>query len=68
MPTKPAKAPAPKRDMRNHAAKARDAFLESEAGQRALSGVTSGQYLRNRLITAFESGYLQGTHAPKEKT
>jgi len=44
------------RDLRNTLAKVRDAFFESDDGERCCEGTAKGQYLRNRLETAFLAG------------
>jgi len=43
-------------DMRSPLAKASDNWLESDEGQRCCAGITSGQYLQNRLELAFLAG------------
>jgi len=37
-------------------AKARDAWLETEDGQECLDGSAEGQFLKNRIETAFMAG------------
>lgn len=46
-----------KKDMRNALAKARDEFFKTEEGVTLCQGTTSGDYLRNRLETAFIAGW-----------
>lgn len=46
-------------------------YLESEEGQKALDLTTIGthpQYLRNRLIRAFEFGYASGRRQTEKHT
>jgi hypothetical protein len=43
-------------DMRSPLAKARDEWFESDEGERCRAGITSGQYLQNRLESAFLAG------------
>ena len=43
--------------MKSQLAKAKDKWLLSAEGEAACHGIASGQYLRNRLVTAFLAGY-----------
>lgn len=44
-------------DLRTPIAIARDKWLLSEEGKRALDGSATGQYLENRLVLAFLAGW-----------
>lgn len=44
-------------DNRNDLAKARDTWLDSKQGQTCAGGIAEGVYLKNRLETAFISGW-----------
>jgi len=44
------------RDLRSPLAKARDDWFDSHQGKQCCAGITSGQYLRNRLEIAFLAG------------
>ncbi len=50
-------------DLRNNIAKARDKFLQSKDGKKCLQGETGGQYLENRIVSAF----LAGWHSKEEE-
>lgn len=45
------------KDLRSLLAKARDEWLESDEGKKCLEGTTYGDYLRNRIYTAFIAGW-----------
>lgn len=44
-------------DLRNDLAKARDAWMASDEGKKALQGEARWQYLSNRLKSAFIAGW-----------
>jgi hypothetical protein len=54
------------KDLRSPIAKARDAWLESPEGKRCSEGRAEGQYLENRLVTAFIAGWTAAQLAERE--
>ena len=52
---------------RHPAAVAIDKWLESKEGKNALYGTTSGMYLRNRLMHAFQAGWFAAEKHAQEQ-